>query len=247
MTDEVFTKEAENGSGNGDAAASDIAVSGDETRMGSVDQIVLGIVRGIYEGRFVPGQKLIESDLRQKFGVGRGTIREALRSLESEGLVTASLHRGARISIFSRDEVRDILEINEDLIALAASLAAQRLERSQDVDGLRLIHADMVKSLDERDVFTLAKLRYDFMKELVRLTKNRQLPKYLPRFDITVIRTQFRMALKLNQASDDIETFGNIVNFILARNPEKAGETARQYVKDWASSIQSLPDEYFNR
>ena len=214
-------------------------VAGAEAGAGSVDQIVTGIVRGVYEGRFVPGQKLIEGDLTRKFGVGRGTIREALRRLEAEGLVSANLHRGARIRSFDRDEVRDILEINANIIAFAASLAAQRFERNQDLDELRGVVERMTRS------YELASLRFIFMRELVKLTKNKELARYLPRLDATIIRTQFRATFTLLNASQDVQAFDGMVKCIMARDADGAARIGREYVAAWGSSIQNLADEHF--
>lgn len=229
---------------------SDTADAGEErvdsaNRVGSVDQIVLGIVRGVYEGRFVPGQKLIEGDLTRRFSVGRGTIREALRRLEAEGLVVASLHRGFRIRHFSRDEVRDILEINATIISLAASLAAQRFERSQDVNALRAVVSKMAHSIGEGNAFDLASLRFDFMRELVKLTKNKELSRHLPRFDATIIRAQFRATFSVKNAHADVAAFDSMVRSILARDAEGAAQIGRDYVRSWSTSIQELSDEHF--
>ena len=178
-------------SSTGTAAAEAQSVAEDD-RIGSVDQIVALMVRGVYEGRFIPGQKLIESDLKTKFGVGRGTIREALRRLEAEGLLTTNLHRGARICSYSRDEARDMLEISENIVAMVAGLAAQRLNSSDDVEGLRNILAKMKEA--SSNVYALGRLRFEFMSELVRLTRNKQLYRYFPRFDAAILRSQFPMS-----------------------------------------------------
>ena len=49
------------------------------SRLSSSDQIVRDVVRGLYEGRFVAGQRLVEPDLMRLYGVSRGTVREALK------------------------------------------------------------------------------------------------------------------------------------------------------------------------
>ena len=58
-----------------------------------------GIVRGLYEGRYVAGQRLVEADIVQTFGVSCGSVREALNRLAAEGTVVLEPHRGARIRL----------------------------------------------------------------------------------------------------------------------------------------------------
>ena len=58
-----------------------------------------GIVRGLYEGRYVAGQRLVEADIVQTFDVSCGSVREALNRLAAEGTVVLEPHRGARIRL----------------------------------------------------------------------------------------------------------------------------------------------------
>lgn len=229
------------------ALPENLAKEGEEEnlRLGSVDLLVMQILQGVYEGRYVPGQKLIEGDLTRTYGLGRGTVREALRRLEVEGLVDKDLHRGARIRFFGRDEVRDILEINEHLMAMAVIWAAQRHGSSHDLDKLHAIIAAMSHRIDEGDMFGLSRLRFDYMRELVKLGKNKEMTHYLPRYDATIIRTQFRAVFNRATASEDLDAYREIARLILARDAEGAARVARKYVRSWSVNVQRLPDHYF--
>lgn len=87
-------------------------------------QIAARIGRAIVDGEFQPGQKLREVDLAQSFGVSRASVREALRMLESEGLVTILPQRGAQVTTLTAEEVRDIFEIRAHLMGLACQRLA---------------------------------------------------------------------------------------------------------------------------
>ena len=219
--------------------------SSDEPRTGSVDVIVAEILRGLHEGRYVPGQKLTETDLTRRFGVGRGSVREALRKLESEGLVAVSLHRGASIRIFSRDGVRDVLEVYEHIACLAAALAAERLGQTRDADGLRKILSEMAEQLKRGETFETARLRYRFLAEVSSLTKNQELRQLMPRGHMSVLRAQFRNVFDLRFAQEDLEHLKLVVDAILARDPEQAERAMRQYTRRFGIAIQQSPDSFF--
>jgi DNA-binding GntR family transcriptional regulator len=87
-------------------------------------QIAMRIGRAIVDDEFQPGQKLREVDLAQSFGVSRASVREALRMLESEGLVTILPQRGAQVTTLSAEEVRDVFEIRANLMGLACQRLA---------------------------------------------------------------------------------------------------------------------------
>lgn len=65
----------------------------------------------IAEGRFRPGQRLIERELCELTGVGRTSIREAIRQLEAEGIVTVVPHRGPSVTVVTAKEARDLYAV----------------------------------------------------------------------------------------------------------------------------------------
>ncbi|MCQ8193679.1 GntR family transcriptional regulator [Streptomyces rugosispiralis] len=80
------------------------------------------IVSGIYR----PGSRLTEELLARRYGVSRVPVREALRTLESEGFVTTRRHAGACVAQPSEREAADLLDIRALLEPLGAARAAQR-------------------------------------------------------------------------------------------------------------------------
>ncbi|MEU3315109.1 GntR family transcriptional regulator [Streptomyces sp. NPDC006662] len=80
----------------------------------------------IVSGFFGPGGRLTEEVLARRYGVSRVPVREALRTLESEGFVTTRRHAGACVAEPSEQEAADLLELRVLLEPLAASRAARR-------------------------------------------------------------------------------------------------------------------------
>src|SRR5258708_20335204 len=73
------------------------------------DIVVNAIIRGVHAGRLVPGQRLVEADLTRNLGVSRGPVREALKRLAAEGIVTLNRHRGAFVRAMPRHQLPDTL------------------------------------------------------------------------------------------------------------------------------------------
>jgi DNA-binding GntR family transcriptional regulator len=93
-------------------------------------QIADRIAAAIVEERFAPGERLNEKLLSEQFGVSRAPLREALRMLETRGLVRITPQRGARVTLLSRDEVLQLFEIREVLVGLAAREVARRWDEA---------------------------------------------------------------------------------------------------------------------
>lgn len=73
------------------------------------DQVVETLRSAIISGVYEPGQRLIEASLSKELGTSRGPVREALRQLEHEGLVTSFPYRGAEVLGVSDEEVQEVL------------------------------------------------------------------------------------------------------------------------------------------
>jgi len=94
------------------------------------------IRRAIVEGRYPPGARLVEQRLAEELAVSRTPVREAVRRLESEGLVVVARNRGAQVRALDERDVADLYEVRARLEGYAAELAAARADAS-DLAELR--------------------------------------------------------------------------------------------------------------
>jgi DNA-binding GntR family transcriptional regulator len=108
------------------------------------DKLAEGLRDAIVAGEFRPGQKLPELDLCARFGVSRTPMREALKVLATEGLVTLTPNRGASVAAISTQELADLFPIMGALEALAGELAAERISE----DELRVLQAKHMQMLE---------------------------------------------------------------------------------------------------
>lgn len=92
----------------------------------STHAVCTAIRDDIVAGVFPPGSRLIEELLARRYGVSRVPVREALRTLASEGFVTTRRHAGACVAEPTEQEAADLLDIRALLEPLGAARAAQR-------------------------------------------------------------------------------------------------------------------------
>lgn len=105
--------------------------------MSSADRIITALQRGLVTGEIPIGTWLRHDALAAEFGVSRTPVREALRVLAAQGVITIVPNRGARVNGFSVRDIRETGEVRGELNGLAAELAASRID---DAQTLRLLH-----------------------------------------------------------------------------------------------------------
>lgn len=101
-------------------------------------QVVARIRAAIIAGDFKPGQRLVERDLCERFGVSRPPVREALRQLDAEGFIQTVPNRGPIVTELDAGAVRSLYEVRAVLEAQAAKLFA---ERASDEEMQELLQA----------------------------------------------------------------------------------------------------------
>lgn len=94
-------------------------------------QVLDNLRQAIIERQFAPGQRLIERELVELTGVSRTSVREALRELAAEGLVTAIPNKGTVVASVSAEEARQLYEVRSALEALAGRLFVQHATQAQ--------------------------------------------------------------------------------------------------------------------
>jgi DNA-binding GntR family transcriptional regulator len=84
------------------------------------DQVYQAMYEAILQGRLEPGSRLIEADLSVTFGVSRGPVREAIRRLESEGLLLTRAHRDTHVISLTGPDVIELYSVRAVLEGFAA-------------------------------------------------------------------------------------------------------------------------------
>lgn len=92
----------------------------------SSQSVALSLTEAIHEHRVLPGMKLSEDEVGEVYGVGRSVVRQALRDLGHDGLVTIERNRGAFVASPSVKEAREVFEARALLEPRMARAAAER-------------------------------------------------------------------------------------------------------------------------
>ncbi len=138
------------------------------------DVVFKTLRQGILKGDLKPGERLMEIHLAGKLGVSRTPIREAIRMLELEGLVTMVPRKGAEVARISKQDLRDVLEVRRSLDSLAVSLACERIT-DEEKEDLKNAEADFEKAIETSDATTIAEADVRYHDVILKASKNGRL------------------------------------------------------------------------
>lgn len=211
----------------------------------SPDQVVAAIKRGLRNGRYVPGQRLIEADLTRDLKISRGPVREALKRLAAEGVVVISPHRGAYVRALSRVETMDLLEVLEVTVGLAARLAADRINLNDHRARLVEAYERLQRQGADSDRIVLSIERTSFYEAVFDIANNRELTRLNPTVQTQMLRLQVHSYLSTDMRHKQFADYQSLVTAILEGDGKRAERIARQHISRSHSQIEGLPDEAF--
>lgn len=110
---------------------------GSEETLG--DQLITQLQQAIVTGALAPGEKLSEPELAQRYGAGRGSMREALHRLEGMRLVERRPRQGARVAQVGQEELIELYAVREALEGMACRLAADAMSAADVAEARALL------------------------------------------------------------------------------------------------------------
>lgn len=128
----------------------------------------------ILNNKLKPGEKLVETDIAEEFDVSRTPIREALKQLEQDGLVTYFPRRGSMVSEISIEDALDLYEVREYLEGLSVKLVCMNVSRTE-IKKFEEIVLEMEEKIEKKDYEELYKLHSDWTETIIKLTNNKYL------------------------------------------------------------------------
>ncbi len=149
--------------------------------------------RRILEGAYAPGERIPEERVTTELGVSRPPVREAMRLLQQEGLLTAIPRRGVIVTPLTADDVREIYALRHALETLAVELALPLDDRAR-LDPLRSVVEDMERATKAGRRSELPVLNLRFHQTLARLPGNKRLAHA---YDEVAAQLQMCMAINL--------------------------------------------------
>lgn len=208
----------------------------------AADKVSEAIIRGIRSGAFVPGQHLVEPDLTRRLGISRGSLREALKHLAAEGIVTLNRFRGAYIASLDKKAILDLLQTLEPLCSLAARLAAERCDAPEKAQQVLDIAGEIDEANRAKNRARYLERRRYFYSVIVQIGGNQELERAMPLTRTDLFRAQIEPVQSDKQRNRHASGYSKIAKAIAEGNPAAAVKAVQRHFAGTIQTIDELPD-----
>jgi len=189
----------------------------------SVDIIYHKIVEYILQGEIKPGEKIVQLDFAKKLGASITPVREALRRLQSDGLITVEPQRGATLKKLSIEEVEEIYSIRVKLEGLAVELTINNLDDAK-IENLVEFRRKFRSSLEHKDNLRWLNDNTDFHSYFAEFCKNATLCQMIRNLYIKVNKYKYVALMHPNWITEYSLQHEEIINAAIDKNSKDAGK-----------------------
>jgi DNA-binding GntR family transcriptional regulator len=159
---------------------------------------------GIIEGRLVPGEVLSSVELARRFNSSRTPVREALMLLEQEGLVEIRARRRPRVAQPSLEDVQDIYQVRQNLLALGARLVVQQAADDEIEEVGRRVR-EMRRMADAGEVDAYFWAHVDLQEFLMQVAGNSVLKQILDSLALRTLVLRHRSLAQPGRLRESVE------------------------------------------
>ena len=185
--------------------------------------------RQILIGEIAPGTRMMEVELADEMGVSRTPVREAIRKLEKECLVSIEPRRGAYASDISIKDIVDVMEVRQDLEGMAAGLAAIKATK-EEKEALKKATEEYRRAVETGSIDEIIKWDEAFHKRVVSCSGNKTLIQLVSQVQELALRFRYIYYDDFSRFEGQPMEHKDIVDAIISGDAEKARRSADEHI-----------------
>lgn len=202
------------------------------------------ITKQIVRGDFVPGERLVEGDLATQFGVGRGSIREALRRLEANRFVQFEPNRGAMVARPTAKQVNDMLRIRAAIAGLGARGAAENIDEPGNREIISALIEEIEKELGQQSPAFHRKGNGRFHRTLNDMSGIEDIGKLMDQVNIPMLYEIYFRELSEEQWRINLNDHYDMARAVLAGDGDAAEAVARRHMFRMIDIAKSIAERW---
>ncbi|MBE6651619.1 MAG: GntR family transcriptional regulator [Ruminococcaceae bacterium] len=200
------------------------------------ERVFSEIEQAILSGIYSVGDQLVESKISLELGVSRTPVREALKQLELEGLVTTIPNKGTFVVGVSTEDILDIYTIRVAVEGISSKLAAERITDSDAKELETLVELQEFYA-SKGDIFQLLQLDTKFHEIIYEISGSRILKHTLASFHNQLKRARESSLLTTGRTITAVKEHRDIYEAIASKDANKAKELTELHITNARDNI----------
>ena len=192
--------------------------------------------QAILTGDLKPGERLMEIHLANKLGVSRTPIREAIRKLELEGLVTMIPRKGAEVAQITEKSMNDVLEVRRAMDVLCIELACERISE-EEMEALEAACQSFEEAVKTKDARICAQADVEFHDIIVKATGNMRLVQLINNLSEQMYRYRFEYLKDISKYDSLVAEHRVIYESIRSGDKAAASDAAKLQIDNQKKTI----------
>lgn len=190
----------------------------------------------IIEGELAPGTKVPERELCHRFGVSRTPLREALKVLASDGLVTLTPNRGAMISELTLADLEEAFPVMGALEALSGEMACAHITE-EEIAAIRRLHKQMVVHYEARELAAYFKLNQEIHERILDAARNPTLATLHRSLAGRVRRARYMANMSATRWAQAVAEHAEILAALEARDAVRLGRILKAHLANKFATV----------
>lgn len=190
----------------------------------------------VVEGKLQPGSKIPEKDLCEVYGVSRTPLREALKVLAADGLITLEPNRGAWVTKLTEKDLREFFPVMGALEALSGELACQRITDAE-IAAIEDLHAQMVGHFEAGDRGQYFKANQAIHEAILSAARNDTLTSHYRALAVRIRQARYVANMTSERWKQAIEEHEAIMTALRARDGARLASVLRAHLSHKAETV----------
>jgi len=208
-----------------------------QLRRGSLHDELVGSLRDlIVEGELPPETRVPERELCVRFGVSRTPMREALKVLASEGLLTLLPNRGAQVVRLTMDDIDEMFPVMGALESLAGELACARIT-PEEIAEIRALHYQMVLHHARRELPEYFRLNQRIHERILEIAGNATLARMYGGLAGRVRRARYVANMSTARWAKAVEEHEAILKALDERDGARLGQILKMHLANKCETV----------
>ncbi len=200
------------------------------------DELVVRLQRLIIEGELTPGEKVPEKELCERYNVSRTPMREALKVLASEGLVTLTPNRGSSVTAITVEDLEEVFPVMGALEALSGELACEKITDAE-IAAIGKSHREMIAHYRAQRLPEYFAVNEAIHNAILKAARNETLAAQHRTLSARVRRARYLANMTRERWDKAVAEHEEILAALQARDGRKLGIILKQHLRNKLETV----------